>query len=86
MQATITIGDKTTHGGTVTEVDTTFVIQGKAAHLQGMKHFCPQCKTMVSAIASNSHVTIHGKAMIVAGDKTTCGATFVPGQSLVGKG
>ncbi|AMW78901.1 hypothetical protein AMD27_08435 [Acinetobacter sp. TGL-Y2] len=85
MQATITIGDKTTHGGVVTEVDNTFIVQGKAAHLQGMKHFCPKCKTMVSAIASNSLVTINGKAMIVAGDKTTCGATFVPGQSLVGK-
>lgn len=85
MQATITIGDKTTHGGVVTEVDNTFVIQGKAAHLQGMKHFCPKCKTMVSAIASNSLVVINGKAMIVAGDKTTCGATFVPGQNLVGK-
>lgn len=36
MQATITIGDKTTHGRVVTEVDGTFVIQGKAAHLQGM--------------------------------------------------
>lgn len=85
MQATITIGDKTTHGGVVTEVDSTFLVQGKAAHLQGMKHFCPKCKTMVSAIASNSLVTINGKAMIVAGDKTTCGATFIPAQNLVGK-
>ena len=47
MQATITIGDKTTHGGVVTEVDNTFVVQGKPAHLQGMKHYCPKCKTMV---------------------------------------
>ena len=47
MQATITIGDKTTHGGVVTGVDNTFVVQGKAAHLQGMKHFCPKCKTIV---------------------------------------
>lgn len=85
MQATITIGDKTTHGGVVTEVDNTFVIEGKPAHLQGMKHYCPKCKSMVSAIASNSLVLINGKAMIVAGDKTTCGATFVPGQSLAGK-
>lgn len=85
MQATITIGDKTTHGGVVTEVDHTFVIQGKASHLQGMKHFCPKCKTMVSAIASNHLVVINGKAMIVAGDKTTCGATFFSTQSLVGK-
>lgn len=85
MQATITIGDKTTHGGVVTEVDSTFIVQGKAAHLQGMKHYCPKCKTMVSAIASNSLVLINGKAMIVAGDKTTCGATFIPGQVLVGK-
>lgn len=85
MQATITIGDKTTHGGVVTEADDTFVIQGKAAHIQGMKHFCPKCKKIVSAIASNSLVVINGKAMIVAGDKTTCGATFIPKQHLVVK-
>ncbi|WP_180094078.1 MULTISPECIES: PAAR domain-containing protein [unclassified Acinetobacter] len=85
MQAVITIGDKTTHGGIVTEVDNTFVIQGKASHLQGMKHFCPKCKTIVTAIASNNLVVINGKAMIVAGDKTTCGATFLPSQNLVGK-
>lgn len=85
MQATITIGDKTTHGGVVTEVDPTFIIQGKAVHLNGMKHFCPKCKAVVTAIASNSLVTINGKAMIVAGDKTTCGATFIQSQSLVVK-
>ncbi|OTG65052.1 PAAR domain-containing protein [Acinetobacter silvestris] len=85
MQATITIGDKTTHGGTVLEVDSSFIVQGKAAHLNGMQHFCPKCKIITSAIASNHLVTINGKAMIVAGDKTTCGATFIQSQNLVVK-
>ncbi len=53
MQAIITVGDKTTHGGIVLEVDSTFLVAEKAAHLSGMKHFCPKCKTIVSAIAGN---------------------------------
>lgn len=85
MQATITIGDKTTHGGIVIEADNNFIVQGKATHLNGMKHYCPKCNTIVTAIASNSLVVINGKAMIVAGDKTTCGATFISSQNLVVK-
>ena len=49
MQATITIGDKTTHGGIVIEADNNFIVQGKAAHLNGMKHYCPKCNTIVTA-------------------------------------
>lgn len=84
MKPLITIGNKTDHGGVVTEVNTTFLIEGKAVHLEGMKHYCPKCRTMVSAVSSGQgFLTVDGKTIIMAGDKTTCGATFLPQQNLV---
>jgi len=82
-KALVTIGSITSHGGIVAECDTTFIINGIAVHLNGMKHFCPQCKTVVSAIASDQTTIVNGRAVVLAGDKTTCGATFLGNQSLV---
>lgn len=73
----------TNHGGIVSECDTTFIINGIAVHLSGMKHFCPKCKTVVSAIASDQSTVVNGRAIVLAGDKTTCGATFLGNQHLV---
>ncbi|MFX6834662.1 PAAR domain-containing protein, partial [Acinetobacter baumannii] len=48
----------------------------------GMTHFCPKCKVTVTALSSSPLVVINGRAIIVAGDKASCGATFLPSQSL----
>lgn len=82
-KALITIGSMTNHGGVVSECDKTFIINGIAVHLNGMKHFCPKCKTVVSAIASDQTTIVNGRAVVLAGDKTTCGATFLGNQHLV---
>lgn len=82
-KALVTIGSVTTHGGVVSECDNTFIINGIAVHLNGMKHFCPKCKTIVSAIASDQTTVVNGRAVVLAGDKTTCGATFLGNQHLV---
>ena len=84
MKALITIGCKTDHGGIVIEADSSFLVEGKAVHLEGMTHVCPKCKTTVSAISSGrGFLTVGSKSIIMAGDKTTCGATFLPQQTLV---
>lgn len=84
MKALITIGCKTDHGGVVVEADSSFLVEGKAVHLEGMKHVCPKCKKVVSAISSGKgFLTVGSKTIIMAGDKTTCGATFLPQQTLV---
>lgn len=84
MKALITIGCKTDHGGIVIEADSSFLVEGKAVHLEGMKHVCPKCKKTVSAISSGKgFLTVGSKTIIMAGDKTTCGATFLPQQNLV---
>ena len=85
MRALITLGAKTTHGGVVSEVLDTFKVDGKALHLDGMKHYCPKCKTTVSAIGTDSTKTVMGKKMIFEGDKASCGATFQANQGLAGR-
>lgn len=83
MKALITIGCKTSHGGIVSEAEPTFLVDGKAVHLEGMKHFCPKCRTTVSAISSGKgFLTVGSKTIIMAGDFTSCGATFLPQQNL----
>ncbi len=41
LQALITRGCKTDHGGIILEVTDTFVIEGVGVHLKGMTHYCP---------------------------------------------
>ncbi|WP_269527757.1 PAAR domain-containing protein [Acinetobacter baumannii] len=82
MKSAIVIGNTTNHGGIVSTGDSTYLINGKAAHVEGMTHFCPKCKVTVTALSSSPLVVINGRAIIVAGDKASCGATFLPSQSL----
>ena len=82
-KALVTIGSLTTHGGVVSEFENTFIINGIAVHLHGMKHYCPQCHAMVSAVAADQSTVVQGRGIVIAGDKTTCGATFLGNQALV---
>ncbi|MCL6248209.1 PAAR domain-containing protein [Acinetobacter sp. ANC 4945] len=84
MKSLITLGSKTSHGGVVSECEPSFVINGIAVHLNGMKHYCPKCNSTVAAIAADQSTTVKGRGVVVAGDKTTCGATFLPNQTMVG--
>ena len=79
----VTIGSSTTHGGVVSECENTFIINGIAVHLHGMKHYCPKCQAIVSAIATDQSTVVKGRAIVIAGDKTTCGAIFLANQALV---
>lgn len=84
MQALITRGCVTDHGGIVQEGDHTFLIEGIAVHLEGMSHFCPKCKVMVQAMSSKrGFLMSSGRSIIAAGDTATCGAKFFLNQHLV---
>ena len=82
-QSLVTMGSMTSHGGIVSECDPSFVISEIAVHLHGMKHYCPQCQTVVSAVAANQSTVVKGRGVIIAGDKASCGATFLGNQFLV---
>lgn len=84
MKALITKGCVTDHGGIVQEADSTFVVQGIPVHLNGMKHFCPKCKVMSYAIASNNGFLVVGsRTIVVNGDSSTCGSKYIKNQDLV---
>lgn len=74
-KAFIGLGAKTTHGGIVVEGEPSLI-------MNGMTHYCPKCQTMVTAISSDLSITVKGRAMLIAGDKTSCGATFLAMQHL----
>lgn len=80
LRALITTGATTTHGGVITEGLPNYRIHGKNLHVEGMAHYCPQCKVMSYAIGSHPTKRVHGKMKIVDGDLTTCGAKFIACQ------
>ncbi|RKG36810.1 PAAR domain-containing protein [Acinetobacter rongchengensis] len=84
MKAFITVGCKTDHGGIIILGDSSFIIEGKAVHLDGMTHYCPKCQVQSKAIASNQgFMTVNGKSIVVANDTSTCGAKFIKISDLV---
>ncbi|MFC0252263.1 PAAR domain-containing protein [Massilia consociata] len=75
----ITLGDTTSHGGTVIEASPHSDTGGKAIARMGDKTVCP--KHGPSPIVSgDATLIIDGKPAARHGDKTACGATLVAGQ------
>lgn len=78
MKPLITVGCTTDHGGMIESGDSSFLVEGKSVHLDGMSHFCPKCKTQSTAIASHQgFITVKGKSIVAEGDSATCGAKYL---------
>jgi uncharacterized Zn-binding protein involved in type VI secretion len=78
MQALITVGCMTDHGAVISIGESSFMVDGKAVHLDGMTHFCPKCKVQSRAIASNQgFMMVGGKSIVAVGDKSTCGSKYL---------
>lgn len=78
MQAFITRGCFTDHGGQITLGDDSWLVDGKAVHVEGMTHHCPKCRVTSKAIASqHGFIQVNGKNPIVAGDSSTCGSKYI---------
>jgi len=83
MKALITVGCKTDHGGIIVLGDFSFLVDGKAVHLDGMTHFCPKCKIQSRAIASNQgFMTVSGKSIVAVGDSSSCGSKYLKASDL----
>lgn len=82
-KALITLGSTTDHGGVITEVDLKFTLNGVAVHLEGMTHYCPRCQIISNAIATGKTPKLNGRTVILQGDKSSCGATFIAVQVTV---
>ncbi|WP_419819730.1 PAAR domain-containing protein [Acinetobacter sp.] len=78
MKALITVGCKTDHGGIIVLGDSSFLVEGKAVHLDGMTHYCPKCRVQSRAIASNQgFMIVGGKSIVAVGDTSTCGSKYL---------
>jgi len=83
MKALITVGCKTDHGGIIVLGDSSFLVDGKAVHLDGMTHYCPKCKVQSHAISSNQgFMIVSGKSIIADGDTSTCGSRYMKISSM----
>ncbi|WP_228153612.1 PAAR domain-containing protein [Acinetobacter bereziniae] len=66
MQAFITRGCSTDHGGKIIEGEDSWLVEGRAVHLEGMTHYCPKCKILSKAIGTErGFILIQGKNPIV---------------------
>ena len=84
MKAFITKGCFTDHGGKIDQGDDSWIVEGKAVHLEGMTHYCPKCNIISKAIASErGFILVNGRNVIVAGDISTCGARYMKISDLI---
>jgi uncharacterized Zn-binding protein involved in type VI secretion len=79
----IVLGDKTDHGGTVIEGDTTSTVAGKPIARVGDKVSCPKCKGTFPIIEGVADTFYSSKPVAIHGHKTACGATLIGSQTLL---
>ena len=78
----ITIGDRTSHGGTVLEGSPFSDTGGKAISRIGDKVSCPNPKHRnVTIVSGDATMLVDGKPAARQGDNTSCGATLIPQQA-----
>lgn len=80
--AYITVGAKTSHGGTVISGSSATTLNGKPVARIGDKVTCPQCKTTVAIASGDPTHVVDGSPIARHGDKTTCGASLIADQQV----
>ncbi|GAB2844754.1 hypothetical protein GCM10027277_10840 [Pseudoduganella ginsengisoli] len=75
----ITLGDKLSHGGAVTEASPHSTTGGKGIARVGDKASCSKHGTVTIA-TGDATMIVDGKPAARHGDKTSCGATLIASQ------
>lgn len=80
----ITIGDRTSHGGTVISADYTTDINGKYIVRVGDLTTCPRkgCRGTFAIVTGAEDMISLGQAVARDGDKTACGAILISSQAV----
>ncbi|MBV7503436.1 PAAR domain-containing protein [Achromobacter sp. ACM05] len=81
-RAVVRIGDKTSHGGTVTQGFPQYTIEGRAAAGMGHLVACPQCKGTYPIVEGVSSFIVDDGLVAIEGMKTACGATLIASQDI----
>lgn len=77
----VRVGDKTTHGGTVTEGFSSYDVLGRAAAGMGHMVTCPRCEGAFPIAEGVATFAIDDSFVAVDGMKTSCGASLIASQT-----
>ena len=80
MVAYITVGAKTTHGGTVITGSPQTTHYGIPIARKGDKVVCKKCKKVVTIITGDPSYIVDGAPIARAGDMTSCGSKLIANQ------
>ena len=80
MAAYITVGAKTTHGGTVITGSPQTTHYGIPVARKGDKVVCKKCKKVVTIITGDPSYIVDGAPVARAGDMTSCGSKLIAMQ------
>lgn len=77
----VRVGDKTTHGGTVTEGFSSYDVLGRAAAGMGHMVTCPRCEGVFPIAEGVATFAIDDSFVAVDAMKTSCGASLIASQT-----
>ena len=80
MAAYITVGAKTSHGGTVISGSPHTTHNGIPVARKGDKVICKKCKKVTTIVSGDDSFIIDGAPIARGGDVTSCGAKLIASQ------
>ncbi len=80
MAAYITVGAKTSHGGTVVSGSPHTTHNGIPISRKGDKVICKKCKKVTTILSGDASFIIDGAPIARGGDVTSCGAKLIANQ------
>lgn len=80
MAAYITVGAKTTHGGTVISGSPHSTHHGIPIARKGDKVICKKCKKVVTIVTGDPTFVVDGQPIARHGDVTSCGSKLIANQ------
>ena len=82
MAAYITVGAKTSHGGTVISGSPHTTHNGISISRKGDKVICKKCKRVTTILSGDPSFIVDGAPIARGGDVTSCGAKLIANQQL----
>ena len=80
MAAYITVGAKTSHGGTVLTGSPHTTHNGIPVARKGDQVMCKKCKKMTTIVSGDASFIVDGAPIARGGDVTSCGAKLIANQ------
>lgn len=82
MAAYITVGAKTSHGGTIISGSPHTTHNGMPVARKGDRVICKKCKKVTTILSGDPSFIVDGAPIARGGDVTSCGAKLIANQQL----